>query len=697
MQASCTAVARAVRPHLLRCRAAAVLRLNGHCAQQFAYATQAHTGTRADASRYSVPLFARNAYLDGLREAAARARTPDDVEHVFRQVHAGPAAELEEEGLKAVVTVLADRKDPRLLRALVDSKLFRPWYGSRYMVALVYCPLFRVMLDPYGSCPPPTDDEMHGIITELKSRGGVVTPVMARTITQAYIELGRSPHPRITEAISRVTDLPIGIDFNIAKWQLYIKDERRTRSWRDVLRTVLPHFRRIRWPVPTSTISAIMDSDVWKPSDIEEIASDLGIEVDTGVVSRAVENAIRVSGARAGMEVFQYARSRGLWLAWPQSQRLITALVAFRTASIAQPDDVSAAVDVFRRQVQHGNPARDSDHIRPLPLLSALATSIGVQRRWDTIRAILSFSRRYGVRVMPHCRRELSGLTEDIFLCSSHSAAIDILYGRSRDLAYDELLELLHTISRLRFDSAPTFPYADFVAFVGIIESCGHGLPSELVSAWISAVIHSRTHLDTPWEQRALGPPAKDFDELAVSYLRQLENGLLAEHPALDTATIRAQLMATYAAIQSAANEEDVLRCWTWIVDRNAVTQETVPYVLRASQSPSVLRTVWRDSLRQGLVPSKENWARYASRLVRGGCCEEGFEILRDEIGDDVHFRHVAVQIFLRSRQEDFERYARQLPKIWRDPRTRAELFEARAYREARGQNWYPQHYDFSI
>ncbi|KZV96655.1 hypothetical protein EXIGLDRAFT_411448 [Exidia glandulosa HHB12029] len=636
MQTCRTAVARRLQPHLLRCRAPAALRSNGRCAQQFAYATRAHTGARIPAPKYSVPLFARNAYLDGLREAAASARTPDDVEHVFRLVRAAPAAELEQEGLLTVITVLRGRKDPRLLRALIDSKLFRPWYGSRFMVASAYGPLFRALFNPHGSCPPPTDDELYGIIADLKSRGGVVTPTMSYELTRVFMAGGRSLPPIIEEAIKCVVELPVGIDFNRAKWELYIKVERRTRSWRDVLCTVLPHLQYRR--MPTTTITALMHDDVWKPRDIDEITDALAIEVDTGIVSRAVEIAVKRSGARAGMEVFEYARSKGLYISHRSSQHLITALVAFRNSSITSPAAVDDAVNVFRRQVQPDNPATDSHHLGTLPLLSALAVSIGVKRRWEKISDIISFLRRKDASLMPHLRRKFSSLIEDIFLCPSHSAGVDILYGQRRDLAYDELLQLLHHIGKLRFDSAPTFSYADFVAFLRTVESCSHVLSPELIASWISAVSHSRVLLRMSWEQHALGPSAKGFDDLAVSYLHQLEKGLLADKPALDTLAVRVQLMTTYG-VYSSVHDEDVLRCWTWIVDHNAVTDEIIPYALQAVTGVAAVRDLWNDVLHQGVVPSRSTWAEYAARLIRCGRPDEGFEILRNEVGDDSHYR----------------------------------------------------------
>ncbi|KZV96651.1 hypothetical protein EXIGLDRAFT_411404 [Exidia glandulosa HHB12029] len=299
MHSRCVVTARTALSH----RRPIATVLLGPSRRVVAYTTQAQPTFRSRKPIYSVPLFARNTYLDGLREAAARARTPDEVVRVMQMVRAAPAAELEWDGMETVILVLGFRRDPRLLRALVDSKLFRPWYGSRHMTATAYSPLFTALLAPHGSRPLPTDSEVYGIITELKSRGGMFSVTLSRVLASLYDKLGRTLPPEIAEAINIVAELPVGIDFNIAKWNVYIAAERRTRSWRDVLTTVLPHLRDMR--KPPSTISALLAEDAWQPSDIEEIAQTLGTEVDAGVISCAVDIALQSSGAKAGKEVFR--------------------------------------------------------------------------------------------------------------------------------------------------------------------------------------------------------------------------------------------------------------------------------------------------------------------------------------------------------------------------------------------------------
>ncbi|KZV96624.1 hypothetical protein EXIGLDRAFT_410933 [Exidia glandulosa HHB12029] len=695
MHARCDVPARTVYLALSHRRATVLL---GPSRRVVAYTTQAHPTFRLRKPIYSVPLFARNTYLDGLREAAARARTPDEVVRVMQMVRAAPAAELEWDGMETVILVLGFRRDPRLLRALVDSKLFRPWYGSRHMTATAYSPLFTALLAPHGLRPLPTDSEVYGIITELKSRGGMFSPTLSRTLASLYDKLGRTLPPEIAEAINIVAELPVGIDFNIAKWTVYITAERRTRSWRDVLTTVLPYLWDRR--MPPNTISALLADETWQPSDIEEIAQALGTEVDTGVISCAVDTALKSSGARAGKEVFRYAQSKGLYLSHRASQHLIAALVAFRNSFVVRPDDVSTAVDVFWRQVDPDSPTTkshttDSHHLRPLPLLSALATTIGMERRWEMIRDIVSFSQRNGIAVVPNSRRQISDLYERMFLCSSHADCL-LTLSAHRDLAYDELYYVLHTVGKFRYDSAPTLSYSDFIIFLTHVESCGHVVRSDMVLEWLKIVHHSLVQLSTSWEQDTLGSSAQSHDNHAASYLRQLEEDLLSKQPSLDTDAVRARLMGAYG-VSTRPHDEDILRCWARIVDRNAVSDDILVSALNATRSLSNLRRVWADTHRQGFVPSVATWARYALRLIIFKRHDEAFDIFSQRVGDDPTYRHIAVALFVRSRQDALERYARELPKIWNDPRTRADLLRARTHRRTEGALLHPQHYDFIV
>ncbi|KZV91276.1 hypothetical protein EXIGLDRAFT_101611 [Exidia glandulosa HHB12029] len=314
--------------------------------------------------------------------------------------------------------------------------------------------------------------------------------------------------------------------------------------------------------------------------------------------------------------------------------------------------------------------------------------AIGVPRRWDTIRDIISFLRETEQPVAPHLPKEQSTLLEETFLCRSHTAAIQMLSERW-NLLQDDLHPWLHRIGKFRYDDAPTCSHSDFIAFV---TSCGHGVTPQLLIEWIGSVSHSRTLLYTSWERRALGPSRDHYDELSCSYLRQAEDTMLADPHRLDTVDVRTKLMAAYLVGDTQRrNEHHALRSWTWIVERNAITDAVLAHAINCPSNLSLLRRVWADSLRQGVVPSISTYARYAKKLICNHLYDEGFEILRDRVGDDPAFRYVAVALLARVPPGDVERYARELPKIWRDPRTQAEVVQARAHRRSearRNQLW---------
>ncbi|KZV96652.1 hypothetical protein EXIGLDRAFT_765175 [Exidia glandulosa HHB12029] len=185
-------------------------------------------------------------------------------------------------------------------------------------------------------------------------------------------------------------------------------------------------------------------------------------------------------------------------------------------------------------------------------------------------------------------------------------------------------------------------------------------------------------------------------DNHITSYLRQLEEDLLSKQPSLDTDAVRARLMGAYG-ISTHPHDEDVLRCWARIVERNAVSDDILVFALNATRSLFDLRRVWADTHRQGFVPSVANWARYALQLIIFKRHDEAFDIFSQRVGDDPTHRNVAVALFVRSRQDALERYARELPKIWSDPRTRADILRARTHRRTEGTFLHSQHYDFVV
>ncbi|KZV96661.1 hypothetical protein EXIGLDRAFT_765183 [Exidia glandulosa HHB12029] len=636
-------------------------------------------------SQHSTP---SPAWVDNLREAVGSLHSPADFTRVLDSiVHTSRSKHLQEQGWRTVIGELNFRNDKEHLLALFDSEQFLPWFRDSRVSGEACTALIRALFrSPAASSLP--DDDIRNVIARMLSRGGVVTPAIRVVLSRLY---GTSIPDVVADVLAAEDEL---------RPEDPLLKEIRTLRERGKLKDALAHLLRggqLRKHRPNAEhFRALLGADVWRPKDVIHISEVLRLPASTGVWIGALENALHTSGPHAAREVFDHARNLGISFPHSTVQRIIGALTCKRDFHIQHPRDTEAAVDIF--WAQSSNIWRRPYLIMPAPLVTSLSHHIGVRDRWKEVGEILETCRKAGVLIDRTFPAHLLPIYEDALLSTSHAEVITRC--KSSTLSVSDLSWLLFLIGWLRYDDAPTMSYADFLAFIDYVKSCGHTPTDELVVGWLDAVGHSRQRLSLPWEHDVFvraGSSSDHHHTLATNFLRQLQDEFLVTvHPELATPAVYSALLDAHnAGPHAIATTDDLDKCWTWLVEHDAVTDDILSRAVSSRNAHA--QRVWDDALRMGVTPSTTSYVRYARSLISRGAREAGFAIIRDHVGDLVTSQYATVPLFALSPQDELEHYAKALPQTWRDPQTRLFMKRYRDHRRARGKDVPPQHYRFSV
>ncbi|KAH7103602.1 hypothetical protein BKA62DRAFT_768544 [Auriculariales sp. MPI-PUGE-AT-0066] len=502
-------------------------------------------------------------YIENARQCATSVRTAEDVSKLLDvTIHVAPPGARITKGLRAVISELDKRQDVSLLTHLVNSEVARHWFhiddiGERICAALLRAHLSLPQAPNFTSTLVEVIDtaRLHGIRTSGQLKG---------IVTRGYMANGQPVPPQVANLLDEDGDPSLSGPLYPSVLLRFVIERRKNRPLRMVLPEVLSLIpsmvmgRTIAQPWEL-LVGALIGKDIYKPEDVEYIASQLNTTASVTAWHQAIRNALEVPDAKGAANIVDhvYTSRSDIQLRHAAIASVIASLMRFERLEVPDTSAVQLSLHIFRSQLSRVPKIDDIFLPRYFLLAIALMGYPGIPNRHSWVKIIIQLHERYTIPFGMAATLTTRPVLKNVFLAAeSHSSAVASLLSAS-DVTEAQFKEAFERIVDFRYRDATSLSPELLEKVIEYATSKSWLLVDNLFSTFTHGLRHSTYYLlsgnevHNRLDPTSSHPPIRQHLDRIVHAARELEKLCVTKYPHSWSLRLSAMLCPVYDAAKS--------------------------------------------------------------------------------------------------------------------------------------------------